>query len=80
MSMSAAEGELPEEFRNSLSEQARQEPDHPEPQVLAEEQPRLAEPASAGWLFVGMLLVVAVGVLLLLIFASGGNADQSLML
>lgn len=79
MSMSAAE-ELPEEFRRSLTEQARQDPDHAEPQVLAEEQPRLAEPASTGWLFFGMLLVVAVGVLLLLIFASGGNADESLML
>jgi len=78
MSMSAAD--LPEEFRRSLSEQARQDPDHLEPQILAEEQPRLAEPASPGWLFIGMLLVVAVGVLLLLIFASGGNADQSLML
>ncbi|MDA1359397.1 hypothetical protein O1R50_07185 [Glycomyces luteolus] len=77
--MSAAE-ELPEEFRRSLSEQTRQDPDHAEPQVLAEEQPRLAEPASTGWLFIGMLLVVAVGVLLLLIFASGGNADESLML
>lgn len=77
MSMSA---ELPEEFRKSLAEQVRQDPDHVEPRVLAEEQPRLAEPASTGWLFVGMLLVVALGVLLLLIFASGGNADQSLML
>lgn len=77
MSMSA---ELPEEFRRTLAEQVRQDPDHAEPRVLAEEQPRLAEPASTGWLFVGMLLVVAVLVLLLLIFASGGNADQSLML
>jgi cytochrome c-type biogenesis protein CcmH/NrfG len=79
MSMSAAE-ELPEEFRRTLSEQAKQDPAHAEPQVLAEEQPRLAEPASTGWLFIGMLLVVAVGVLLLVIFASGGNADESLML
>jgi hypothetical protein len=77
MSMSA---ELPEEFRRTLAEQVRQDPEHAEPRVLAEEQPRLAEPASTGWLFVGMLLVVAVLVLLLLIFASGGNADQSLML
>jgi hypothetical protein len=79
MSMSAA-GELPEEFRRDLAEQARKAVEHPEPQLLAEEQPRLAEPASTGWLFIGMLLVVAVGVLLLLIFASGGNAEQSLML
>jgi hypothetical protein len=77
MSMSA---ELPEEFRRTLAEQVRQDPEHAEPRVLAEEQPRLAEPASTGWLFIGMLLVVAVLVLLLLIFASGGNADQSLML
>ncbi|MEV3934938.1 hypothetical protein AB0K52_02995 [Glycomyces sp. NPDC049804] len=75
MSMSA---ELPEEFRRTLAEPVRQDPDHAEP--LAEEQPRLAEPASTGWLFIGMLLVVAGLVLLLLIFASGGNADQSLML
>lgn len=79
MSTSFAE-ELPEEFRRSLNEQARQDPDHPEPKVLVEEQPRLAEPASTGWLFIGMLLVVAVAVLMLVIFASGGNADQSLML
>jgi hypothetical protein len=79
MSMSAAE-ELPEEFRKALTEQARQDPAHAEPKVLAEEQPRLAEPGSTGWLFFAMLLVVAVGVLLLLIFASGGNADESLML
>ncbi|MEU5154851.1 hypothetical protein [Glycomyces sp. NPDC021274] len=78
MSMSAA-GELPEEFRRDLAEQAKQTAEHPEPHFLAEEQPRLAEPAS-GWLLIGMLLVVAVGVLLLLIFASGGNAEQSLML
>jgi hypothetical protein len=79
MNPSAAE-EMPEEFRLSLTEQLRQEPEHVEPKVLAEEQPRLAEPAGNGWLFVGMLLVVAVGVLLLIIFASGGNADESLML
>lgn len=72
--------ELPEEFRLTIAEQVRQEPEHSEPKVLAEEQPRLAEPAGNGWLFVGMLLVVAVGVLLLIIFASGGNADESLML
>ncbi|MFC3494964.1 hypothetical protein [Glycomyces rhizosphaerae] len=79
MNPSAAE-ELPEEFRLTLAEQVRQEPDHREPNVLAEEQPRLAEPAGNSWLFVGMMLVVAVGVLLLIIFASGGNADESLML
>jgi hypothetical protein len=79
MSMSAAE-ELPDEFRRSLSDQTKQEPAHAEPKALAEEQPRLAEPASTGWLFIGMLLVVAIGVLLLVIFASGGNADESLML
>jgi cytochrome c-type biogenesis protein CcmH/NrfG len=79
MNPSAAE-EMPEEFRRSLAEQLRQEPEHAEPKVLAEEQPRLAEPAGNGWLFVGMLVVVAVGVLLLIIFASGGNADESLML
>lgn len=79
MSMSAAE-ELPEEFRRALAEPAKQEPAHTEPKALAEEQPRLAQPASTGWLFIGMLLVVAIGVLLLVIFASGGNADESLML
>jgi cytochrome c-type biogenesis protein CcmH/NrfG len=79
MSASAAE-ELPEEFRVSLTEQVRQEPEHNEPQVLADEQPRLSEPAGTGWLLVGILVVVAVGVLMLIIFASGGNADESMML
>lgn len=79
MSASAAE-ELPEEFRNTLAEQVRQEPEHAEPQVLAEGQPRLSEPAGTGWLLAGILLVVAVGVLMLIIFASGGNADESMML
>jgi hypothetical protein len=79
MNPSAAE-ELPEEFRLSLSQQTRQEPDHLEPSVLAEDQPRLSEPAGNGWLLIGMMLVVAAAVVLLVIFASGGNADESLML
>lgn len=79
MSASAAE-ELPEEFRHSLSEQLAQDPERDEPRVLAEEQPRLAEPAGTGWLLIGIFLLVAVGVLMLLIFASGGNADASMML
>ncbi len=76
----SAAGELPEEFRLSLAEQISQEPERDEPQVLADEQPRVTEPAGTGWLLVGMLVVVAIGVLLLIIFASGGNADESLML
>lgn len=79
MTASAAE-ELPEEFREYLAEQVRQEPEHAEPNLLADEQPRLAEPAGTGWLLVGILVVVAVGVLMLIIFASGGNADESMML
>jgi hypothetical protein len=79
MSASAAE-ELPEEFRESLAEQLRQEPEHHEPKVLAEGQPRLSEPAGNGWLLVGILVVVAVGVLMLIIFASGGNGSESMML
>ena len=75
--MSSSAEELPEEFRHSLVEQ---EPAHTEPQVLAEGQPRVAEPAGTGWLLIGILVMVAVGVLMLLIFASGGNADGSLML
>ncbi|WP_030158038.1 hypothetical protein [Glycomyces sp. NRRL B-16210] len=79
MSPSAAE-ELPEEFRLSLTEQVTQDPERDEPSVLAEDQPRLVEPAGTGWLLVGILLLVAVGVLMLLIFASGGNANESMML
>ncbi|MEU6858605.1 hypothetical protein AB0B28_07010 [Glycomyces sp. NPDC046736] len=76
MSASAAE-ELPEEFR---FETGVPDVDHDEPQVLAEQQPRLAGPAGTAWLLAGMLLLVAVGVLMLLIFASGGNANSSMML
>ena len=80
MSTSAAE-ELPEELRLSLAEQIAQRPERAQPQSLPEDQARTAEPVgSGGWLLVGMLVVVAVGVLMLLIFASGGNAEQSLML
>ncbi|THV31353.1 hypothetical protein [Glycomyces paridis] len=79
MSPSAAE-ELPEEFRRSPSDRAVGAPARDEPTMLAEEQPRTAEPAGTGWLLIGMLLLVAVGVLMLLIFASGGNADESMML
>lgn len=79
MTASAAE-ELPEEFRVSLAEQDRQEPEHAEPKVLADGQPRQPELAGNGWLLAGILVVVAVGVLMLIIFASGGNADESMML
>ncbi|WP_100445993.1 hypothetical protein [Glycomyces xiaoerkulensis] len=55
----------------------------------AEETPQAAEseplPAEAetlgnGWLLLGMFLLMVIGVLMLLIFASGGNADSSMML
>ncbi|GAA1674666.1 hypothetical protein GCM10009830_21390 [Glycomyces endophyticus] len=77
---SFAASDLPEEFRHSFTEQAVQQPDHAEPQVLAEDQPRQPELAGNAWLLLGILLLVAVGVLMLLIFASGGNADSSMML
>jgi hypothetical protein len=79
MSASAAE-EPPEEFPDYQANPIRQEADHPETGLLAEEQPRTSEPAGTAWLLVGILVVVAVGVLMLLIFASGGNADASMML
>ncbi|SDK69447.1 hypothetical protein SAMN05216298_1210 [Glycomyces sambucus] len=77
---SYAASEIPEEFRHTLTEQAVQEPEHAEPRGLAEEQPRQPELAGNAWLLLGILLLVAVGVLMLLIFASGGNADSSMML
>lgn len=69
-------GELPEEFRDALPEQ----PEHREPLVLAEEQPAPIATVGNGWLLLGIFLLVAVGVLMLLIFASGGNADSSMIL
>jgi cytochrome c-type biogenesis protein CcmH/NrfG len=80
MSAHAAE-DLPEELRLSLAEQIAQRPERTQPQALPEDEPPAPEPAAGtGWLLAGMLIVVAVGVLMLLIFASGGNAEQSLML
>ncbi|HEX2144300.1 MAG TPA: hypothetical protein VHG10_07325 [Glycomyces sp.] len=79
MNPSAAE-ELPEEFSHSLPEQDPQGHVHAESWLLAEVRPHLGEPAGTGWLLTGILVLVAVGVLMLLIFASGGNADESMML
>ncbi|NUQ88571.1 MULTISPECIES: hypothetical protein [Glycomyces] len=77
---SYAASELPEEFRQTLTDPVKQDSEHDEPQVLAEDQPRQPELAGNAWLLLGILLLVAVGVLMLLIFASGGNADSSMML
>ncbi|WP_026929153.1 hypothetical protein [Glycomyces tenuis] len=74
------DGELPEEFRQTLAEQVTQEPAHEEPEVLSGETPAPLEPAGNGWLLLGIFLLVTIGVLMLLIFASGGNADSSMML
>lgn len=73
--------DVPEELRLSLAEQIAQRPERTQPQTSSEDEPPAPEPAvGTGWLLAGMLLLVAVGVLMLLIFASGGNAEQSLML
>lgn len=73
-------GELPEEFREALPEQITEQTEHREPLVLADEQPAQIETVGNGWLLLGIFLLVAVGVLMLLIFASGGNADSSMIL
>lgn len=78
--MSASAQESSEEFPEYQARRPiRQEADHLETRLLAEEPPS-PEPAGTAWLLVGILAVVAVGVLMLLIFASGGNADASMML
>lgn len=79
MSASPTE-ELPEEFRETLPEQVTEEPERHEPEVLSDEQPAEIETVGNGWLLLGIFLLVTVGVLMLLIFASGGNADSSMIL
>jgi hypothetical protein len=71
---------MPEEFPDDRATPIRQEADHLETRLLAEEQPPSSEPEGTAWLLVGILVVIAVGVLMLLIFASGGNGDASMML
>jgi hypothetical protein len=78
--MSASAEETPEEFPEDRATPIRREAHPLETRLLAEEQPPSPEPAGTAWLLVGVLVVVAVGVLMLLIFASGGNADASMML
>ncbi|WP_199038238.1 hypothetical protein [Glycomyces salinus] len=70
-------GELPEEFRDALPEQATDQPESP---ALSDEQPAPIETVGNGWLLLGIFVLVAVGVVMLLIFASGGNADSSMIL
>ncbi|GAB3230298.1 hypothetical protein GCM10027447_24560 [Glycomyces halotolerans] len=79
MSASAAE-ELPEEFRRTVPEQVTEEHEHDEPEVLADQVPADVETVGNAWLLLGIFLLIGIGVLMLLIFASGGNADSSMML
>lgn len=82
MSASAAE-ELPEEFPPFGNPVVAEEHDRKGPEraaTLGERRLREAEPDGTGWLLVGLLLTVGVGVLMLILFASGGNADESMML
>jgi hypothetical protein len=78
MSASAPD-DLPEGFREALTERPGKGPER-EAMGLIEEHARHPEPAGTTWLLVGILVAVAVGVLMLIIFASGGNADESMML
>ncbi len=73
---SYAARDLPEEFRQA---RGAREPDSEHDEVLAEDLPQ-PELVGNAWLLLGILLLVAVGVLMLLIFASGGKADSSMML
>ncbi|MQM27207.1 hypothetical protein [Glycomyces albidus] len=75
---SYAARDLPEEFRRAQGGRG-QDSEHDEP-ILAEDLPRQPEFVGNAWLLLGILLLVAVGVLMLLIFASGGKADSSMML
>jgi hypothetical protein len=74
------DGELPEEHRHALAERAVREPGREDPEPSGDEPPAPLEPAGNGWLLLGIFLLVTIGVLMLLIFASGGNADSSMML
>ncbi|GAB3646915.1 hypothetical protein [Glycomyces tarimensis] len=67
-------GGLPEEFRRTVAERAAAQR---RSEARGEAPP---ETVGTGWLLVGIFLLVTVGVLMLLIFASGGNADSSMML
>ncbi len=73
-------GELPESTRHPVAEHAAPEPKHEEPEAPGGEMFVRAQPLSNGWLLLGIFLLVTIGVLMLLIFASGGNADSSMML
>ncbi len=78
-------GELPEELHRTASGPVRPEPtSEEEPEMSSEETERVeaaqVEPLSNGWLLLGIFLLLTIGVLMLLIFASGGNADSSMML
>lgn len=72
---SYAASDLPEEFHQARGARG-QDSEHDEP-PHPENQPEFIGNA---WLLLGILLLVAVAVLMLLIFASGGKADSSMML
>lgn len=73
------DGELPDEYHRTLAEQVRQEPVYEEPEALADEAPAQIEPAGNGWLLLGIFLLVTIGVLMLLVFASGGDTNSSML-
>ncbi|WP_156926002.1 hypothetical protein [Glycomyces arizonensis] len=78
--MNPTNGELPEEFRRTATEPVRSEPAPEEPEAPSSEASLEAETLGNGWLLLGIFLLVTIGVLMLLIFASGGNANSSMML
>jgi len=74
------DGELPESTRHPVAEPATPEPKPEESDPPGGEASVQAQPLSNAWLLLGIFLLVTIGVLMLLIFASGGNADSSMML
>lgn len=79
--MNPTNGELPEEFRRTATEEpVRSEPAPERPEAPGSEAALEAETLGNGWLLLGIFLLVTIGVLMLLIFASGGNANSSMML
>ncbi|MCH7231132.1 hypothetical protein L0U85_09735 [Glycomyces sp. L485] len=73
--------ELPEEPHHTVPGQVNEHlAEHSDPEVLGDEIPVPADTVGNGWLLLGIFLLLTVGVLMLLIFASGGNAESSMIL
>ncbi|WP_156937706.1 hypothetical protein [Haloglycomyces albus] len=75
--------DLPEEFRDTLPLEERDSSGNPpvdQPSVMGDEADAQSGSVGNAWVLLGLFLLIGIGVVMLIVFASSGDASESMLL